>query len=365
MREQVSHLSTTRRQFITSLGGASVSTALGLNARAEQSLPQAILPLVVDSSVNVETAAPALARRGVKVIMRYYARDPVQPGYEDKRLTQQEARVIHANGMAIGLGYQRYNGQIASFSRAEALAAAAYCIGRDSGLNPGKPEVIKHPLGTTIYFGVDTNQFTDEQMKTVVAYFEVIKERFDAANAPFKIGVYGSGASCERVNASRAKVDRFWLAGVSAGWKRTREFYNGSTLPWNLFQNALEVPLEILVDTNLVNPAASGKLGAFTDNGLLGSLDDAHVRTALRFIKPPQGDAKFYKMPGGEKIEHTVEIEGQDVVRDFVEQRRMVSVIEEGPEWTKIEATFAYKNVGTVNQGYVRTSILAPITQMP
>src|SRR5262249_13823987 len=150
--------------------------------------------------------AAALARRGVKVIMRYYARDPAQDNYPGKRLTRQEAKAIHANGMAIGLTYQRNARIIESFSPDEAVHAAEYCMSRDAGLNPGDKEVIYHPPGTAIYFGVDTDEFTADQMKDVAAYFEIINDQFAARKAPFKIGIYGSGASCERVRASKAHV---------------------------------------------------------------------------------------------------------------------------------------------------------------
>jgi hypothetical protein len=333
-----------------------------------QATPISPLPLVVDCSVNCEAAAPGLAHRGVKVVMRYYGRDPAQEHYPDKRLTQREANAIHAAGMAIGLSYQRNNGAIGSFSQDEAGWAAGYCLGRDAGLNPGKPEVIKHPKGTVIYFGVDTNDFNDAQFETVATYFTTIKKLFENAGAPFIVGVYGSGESCDRMRKA-ALVDHFWLAGVSTGWNGTRDFYNQPPANWNLFQNALEVPLEVSVDTNLVNPSAGGLLGAFNGAGLIGSLDDSAVRTNLRFIKANE-PALFFKAPDGEPIIHVVEWDdnhGQhhSVSRNFIEARRMVSVLDAGPDWSKVEVTFVRNSVGTVYQGYVRTSMLAPIDRIP
>jgi hypothetical protein len=201
---------------------------------------------------------------------------------------------------------------------------------------------IKHPKGVVIYFGIDTNDFTSAEYQTVAAYFRTIKELFREKGAPFEVGVYGSGQSCDLMRRM-AQVDHCWLAGVSIGWNGTRDFYNGSVANWHLFQNALEVPLEVPVDTNLINPKAFGKFVAFDANGLLGPLDDSAVRRTLRFISATP--APFHKTPGGDPLIHIVEYDDDSgrhhiVSRAFVDARSMVTVIEDGPEWSKIEVTF-------------------------
>ncbi|MGC2780921.1 MAG: hypothetical protein WA418_35330, partial [Bradyrhizobium sp.] len=195
--------------------------------------------------------------------------------------------------------------------------------------------------------------------------FRTIKQLFKEGRAPFEVGVYGSGLSCERMHKN-ADVNYFWLAGVSTGWFRTTEFYNDSTLNWNLFQNALEVPLEVPVDTNLVNPKALGKIGAFNKDGLLGSLDDTVIRNALRFSKK----APFFKSPNGEPLIHIVEYDDNSgnhhvEARDYIEFGRMVTVLKAGPEWSKVEVTCVRNNVGTAYQGYVRSDMLVSIAKIP
>jgi hypothetical protein len=336
--------------------------------------PQSLLPLVVDASVNCEEAAQDIADRGVKVVMRYYAR--VNGGQNDppadpsgKRLSKSEAAAIHEAKMAIGLVYQRNNRAIEGFTVPEANLAADYCINRDLGLHPKNAEAIEHPKGTVIYFGVDTGDFNDDQFKIVVTYFNTITKRFKDAGAPFLVGVYGSGKSCDQLH-DEAGINNFWLAGVSAGWDGTRDFYGRPLANWNLFQNALEVPVAgVSVDTNLVNPNVKGKLGAFGRDGLIGSLDDSAVRAKLRFTKASPPPALFFETPGGTPIIHKVKVgpEGHEVLvsRNFIEPSRMVSLLEEGPVWSKVEVVFVLDNEGTVYQGYVHSNILAPIDKMP
>jgi hypothetical protein len=318
---------------------------------------------VVDASVNCQAAAPALAHRGVRVIMRYYS-----AAGGSKVLTQAEAQAIHNAGIAIGLVYQNNNRVISSFSPENATAAASYCLGRDAGLNPGRAEVIRHPAGTVIYFGVDTDAFSDADYDVVAAYFTTIKQSFHDNNAPFVVGVYGSGSSCDRLRQA-ANVDHFWLAGVSTGWTGTRDFYNRPNSDWHLFQNALEVPLEVPVDTNLVNPNSGGLLGAFDATNLIGPLDDSAIRANLRFIKTG-AHALFCQTPGGQPIIHTVQWvddagQTHTEARNYIEARRMVSILQSGGDWSQVEVTFDNNNVGTTVQGYVQTNMLAPISQMP
>jgi hypothetical protein len=169
-----------------------------------------------------------------------------------------------------------------------------------------------------------------------------------------------------------AGIEYFWLAGVSAGWSGTRESYNRPDANWNLFQNALEVPIVagVSVDTNLVNPNVGGKLGAFSATGLIGPLNDTAARAKLRFTKRSPPPALFFESPDGVPIKHTVEWDDEHNVhhiehRDFIEPSRMVSILEEKPDWSKVEVTLAHNDVGTVYQGYVRSSMLSSIAQMP
>jgi hypothetical protein len=315
--------------------------------------PLARQPIVVDSSVNCAAAAPALAARGIKVVMRYYS----QPDYPNTILSADEATAIHDSRMAVGLVYQYNSSDINYFSSDWATAAAKACRGRDAGLNPDGQNTINHPKGTAIYFGVDGDltgvadaQQRQNNIQTITDYFKIIADDFADNGAPFKIGVYGSGDICERLVGTVASYG--WIAGFSVGWTNTRDVYNETGTPhWHLFQNALEVPLEAPVDTDLVNPRAGGLIGAFNRSALIGPLDDSAVRAVLRFVAAPVS-ATLFQSPGQQPI-------------GTVLQNRMVSLLESGPTWSKVETTFHYdNNTGATKQGYMQSAALAPIRRM-
>ena len=314
-------------------------------------MPVARQPLVVDSSQSCLTAAPALAARGIKVVMRYYSR----PGYRNSILSAAEAKAIHDTGMGIIPVYQYFSGKIESFDPTSAHEAAKACMKRDAGLNPGKPETIVHPPATAIYFGVDGDLTGDRDtrpkiIKILKDFFKIVGDDFKKGKAPFKIGVYGSGDVCETiVGAGLATYG--WLAGFSVGWKRTPEIYNEVATPphWHIFQNALEVPLEAPVDTDIVNPRSGGIIGAFDKAGLMGPLDDSAVRSTLRFVIANK--TTLFNRQGQEPV--------GTVVRN-----RMVSLLEPGPKWSKVEHTFKKGNKGAPTQGYMETALLGPIDRM-
>jgi hypothetical protein len=315
--------------------------------------PIAKQPLIVDSSESCAQAAPALAARGIKVVMRYYSR----PGYPNTILSAAEATAIHASGIAIGLVYQFHSNKIESFDTTSAHEAAKACMKRDAGLNPGKPETIHHPQDTVIYFGVDGDLTgvadPDERqhvIDTLMTFFKIVGDDFSAKSAPFKIGVYGSGDVCQRLIAA-GRASYGWLAGFSTGWTGMRDVYNETTaVPhWHMFQNALEVPLAAPVDTNILNPRAGGLIGAFDQSGLIGPLDDSAIRATLRFVTA--AEATLF----ASEDEHPL---------GTVKRNRMVSMLAPGPVWSKVETTFHSGNTGTTKQGYMKSTLLGTIDRM-
>jgi glycoside hydrolase-like protein len=316
--------------------------------------PLATQPLVADASVDCTEAAPALAARGIKVLMRYYS----QPDYANTVLSAAEASAIHEAGMALGIVYQYHSGDITYFTPTWAHSAATACMKRDISLTPGNREAIHHPKGTAIYFGVDgdltgvedPNQ-RQSNIQAIMDYFQIIGEDFAAKGAPFKIGVYGSGDVCERLVGGSATYG--WMAGFSIGWTNTKDAYNETGAPhWHMFQNALEVSMEgVSVDTSILNPKAGGIIGAFDDAGLIGPLDDNAVRAILRFVSAPQG-ATLFQSQGEQPL-------------GAVLQNRMVSILEAGPTWSKVETTFHYdNNTGATMQGYMQSALLSSIDKM-
>ena len=119
---------------------------------------------------------------------------------------------------------------------------------------------------------------------------------------------------------------------------------------WHMFQNALEVPLEVAVDTDILNPRTGGLIGAFDKNGLIGAIDDSAIRSTLRFVKAGSG-AMLFESPGAGPI-------------DKVGQNRMVALLKADPKWSKVETTFHYGNSGSTRQGYMETALLGSIDKM-
>src|SRR5262249_37048776 len=147
-------------------------------------------------------------------------------------------------------------------------------------------------------------------------------------------------------------------------------FQNVLEVPFT-FQDTNETPRKASPDTDLVNPGAGGNIGAFGPTGLIGPLDDSAVRANLKFIQTGN-HATFVKTAGStDTITHDDDIEDaagnviRTETRDYVESRKMVSVLVSGPVWTKIEVNFVYRNKGTLRQGFVKSDRLAAIDKYP
>jgi Domain of unknown function (DUF1906) len=374
--------SITRRDILR-LGGATMLAGTTGGRAFGAAKQQAQMPLVVDSSVNCGGAAGALEKLGVKAVVRYYARKP-QRGYKEKILTAAEAKALFDCNVAIALSYQHNNRVITSFDHQAAIEAADYCINRHAkgGKDFYNQGLIDHPDGTAIYFGIDTdfpptskreNGETVKNDEIILAYFDTIGRRFK--NSPFAVGVYGPGRFC-RMLAQEKLAAFFWLPG-STGWAETPEFYNGKRgVPlWNIYQKAVEVPAAMVrIDTNIINPKTNGLIGAFRKGALIGPINNGALVERERFVKRQE---TFRITPGGAPIVRNVEVEVKKakkiVQRDFIERRKMVTLIETTADqaWCKIEGVFTEKNdireseKGVIRQGYVRADSLVSIDQMP
>jgi hypothetical protein len=345
--------------------------------------PQALQPLVVDTNWDCTAIAPKLKEAGVRVVMRYYT----SRAGDSKLLTKNEANAILKNDIALGIVYERGGSNIEFFAQEYADSAATFCIKRDLRQIHHDDQAIRHPDGTVIYFGVEVTDDLEGNFDTIISYFKTIKEKFENANAPYRIGVYGGGYTCARLRAEPLGIEHFWIAGVSTGWPGTKTYYNDADA-WHLFQNALEVPLlkpsaDTLFDTNLVNPKFADMLGVIhktgvndtgeIEMGLMGRIDDSAVWPNLRFVKT--GDrALYYVTKDGDLTDHikTRRDNNHNIIRvdhfNYIEQTRMVYLLEPiqpGDQWAHVEVTFFDENVGKVYQGFVHADRLAHIDKIP
>jgi hypothetical protein len=293
---------------------------------------------VADASMDCSDALQALKARGVKVIFRYYALR-LQPSLPTKRITKPEADAILESGFQLGIAYQYENGNIATFTPERARQDSEVCL--DQGRN-----VIRQPRGSTIYFGVD-NDFSDPaDIARVVDYFEQINASFQEAGSFYRIGVYGPGSVCSELGRRRL-VQNYWIAGFSTGWSGASPFYNSGR--WNLFQNALEMPVgNIQVDFNVVNANAS-TIGSFNRAGPGVPVKNGPEVAQYRFLNK---DELLLDISTGQPIEQ-------------LRARKMVILVSVTGESAVVDVAYQYSGRGEIKRGKCRATSLTKIDRMP
>jgi hypothetical protein len=268
-----------RRQVLRSLVASSAAGALmpsrGLAFPGQRIGVAANRAQIVDADFDVTPYLTHLKSAGIKTIGRYYDR-----GYSSgigeacyhnatKTLTKAELIAIEHAGMSVYVVFQHCGAQCVNFDLqnketaekgrkdAEAALALAHELGQ--------------PAHTPIYFAIDFDPAHDSRCglpadriwPSIDAYFEQINEVF--AHTRWQVGVYGAGATCQRLKAS-GKAKYFWLS-TSLGHSGSREFFNSGQ--WHLFQNLTEIKRSYATDTfdaDVTNPGAS-YFGQWTSRG--------------------------------------------------------------------------------------------------
>jgi hypothetical protein len=155
----------------------------------------------------------------IDFIGRYY-RDPASRW---PTLSPAEAQRLAALGINIVTLWEWHSADPGYFS---------YFSGYADGLSAYRQaRGIGQPTGSAIYFAVDFNA-RDQALQSVEQYFRGVAAGLAAAgrgNAPYKVGVYGSGAVCDVVK--RAGLAQYsWLTNSTA-WDGTLGFAG-----WNIRQ---------------------------------------------------------------------------------------------------------------------------------
>jgi Rv2525c-like, glycoside hydrolase-like domain len=255
---------------------------------------------IVDTSQNTKPFLDALARAGVRVIGRYYARCR-QPGLEEKRLVgnagEVEAILAHPRKFAVLSIYQFYNNSPLKFSGRREIrckprtgktkmitvtlpdeACQERAIDADCNEAEGpahtlameatydaeaavrQAQEVRQPIGTAIYFGVDFNSGSSIN-SAVLEYFGIVGEILGAKG--YQVGVYGNGAALRflmgKVHtatplAHKALVDFFWLSASRGHAGSSAQFNSGD---WDLFQTRIDMRLDVFggleLDTDVQN----------------------------------------------------------------------------------------------------------------
>lgn len=167
-------------------------------------------------------------------VVRYYCANQSSA----KILTRSEAENL-SNFLNIVCVYQDANNQPAHFS---------YAIGHDDAKNALNyaNDVIKQPENSAIYFAVDFNPDAGIINQNVIPYFQGVQAVFNTMNAPYKVGVYGSGLVCKTVKDA-GYASYTWLA-QSTSYYGTADYNDPEK--YSIRQGCHVVVNDILFDSN-------------------------------------------------------------------------------------------------------------------
>lgn len=174
---------------------------------------------------------------GVKTIIRYY--DYVNETIRGKTPKASELALIKKNGFKVMMVFQHNNNRIASFTKQRGADDAKRTLELAS--------LWSQPKGSAIYFGADGSFSSSSEQSAVKAYFEAARPV--VKNASYKLGAYGSGATCKML-LDAGIVDYCWLANAT-GWSGYAAF--NSSNKWVLKQSLPKDCGGINVDFDVVN----------------------------------------------------------------------------------------------------------------
>ncbi|MDV7141971.1 DUF1906 domain-containing protein [Tropicimonas sp. TH_r6] len=293
-----------------------------------------------------------LRENGIDTIIRYYS-DQNNAGITCKNITRRERDLLHEHGFSVAMVYQ-YEGRSQNrYTGARAVQDAAFIAARMA--------VIGQPEGSAIYIGVDS----DASLNTdagVIEYFQVLN---DVLGDRFEIGVYAAGARCrllrDRLYArkggdgrARPLATKYWVPEAPA-WAGTLDFMNSGD--WTFYQNKTDVAKSaltadmgqpVVIDTDMLNPAAGNSIGAFNSDGTIriylpARLDAIHAARAW----VTDLTAHVRDRPGGTPVTHAC-------------VARTVHVLERQAEWALVDI-----DEDGIGEGYCRNADLAAFSQMP
>jgi Rv2525c-like, glycoside hydrolase-like domain len=200
------------------------------------------MPKGLDTTANCGPLAPQLKDAGYDFVARYYAHTG------SKRLSVPEAKLVSAAGLQIVVVWETAPTKAAYFSRAR---------GVDDGTSAyHAAQLLGQPAGSAIYFAVDYDASQATISGAISDYFCGIIDGFatiaDPAPPAYRIGVYGSGATCAAL-VGHGLAALSWLA-QSTGWAGYKTYTT-----WNIKQGKETEVLGIDIDSD----EAVGDYGAF------------------------------------------------------------------------------------------------------
>lgn len=146
--------------------------------------------------------------------------------YNWKLLTSTEAARIHAAGMSVVCFYED-SGSPSEQSYSNGYAQAENAM--------EKAQAAGQTANSAIYFAIDYDATESQIQDAVVPYFQGIKQCFEDNNSPYSIGVYGSGAVCQKIKQDSGLAEYSYLS-KSYGWRGYDDYKNN--LRYDVLQGA-------------------------------------------------------------------------------------------------------------------------------
>ena len=214
-----------------------------------------------------------------------------------KRLRPREAAELARAGLDLVTVYQDNAREPGDFGQPRGLedGLAAFFAASQVG----------QPPGSAIYFAVDKD-FSVSQIETfVLPYFEGVRDSLrnatGAVQPTYRIGVYGSGLTCQMLKENHALAELSWLA-MSTGWGGTATYDT-----WDMRQSGPTGPLCSL-GTHWEANEARGDVGAFRPIGANVTADEGEpMRVAaaelfLRHVPSTQGNVPIMRLHEGQVV---------------------------------------------------------------
>ena len=248
----------------------------------------------ISTNRNCESIGNCLRDSGKDFVVRYHSARTQQA---EKRLRPREAAELARTGLDLAVVYQDNARLPGDFGHARGIedGRAAFMAASQVG----------QPAGSAIYFAVDSDFSMAEIQSFVVAYFEGVREGLaTAANASspsFRIGVYGSGLSCQMLKENLALAELSWLA-LASGWRGSAQYDS-----WNLRQARPAGDLCTLGGAWEANESR-GDFGAFRPIGAtVTATEGVPMRVTatelfLRHVPSTQGNVPIMRLHEGQEV---------------------------------------------------------------
>ncbi|WP_052723790.1 DUF1906 domain-containing protein [Paenibacillus wulumuqiensis] len=196
----------------------------------------------LDTTQSCIHQAEDLHKQGYAFVGRYY-----NVNRPEKNLTLEEAEALSRGGIKIVAvwenGYPTTSGYFTEAAgRADAERAYDYA-----------QHVIHQPAGSAIYFTIDYDASVADLSHGIHQYMQTLVSTFKAHGNAYKIGIYGSGLTCEYAIQHIPDIHYTWLA-ESSGWTHSRTFTG-----WNIRQTGSGSLHGLSIDLN----EAVGSYGSF------------------------------------------------------------------------------------------------------